>query len=425
MDKVKKYKNLAILFTGGIVLSSCGHNYSVEINTNNDKKSDFIVSDNAFSVDDSSNLNIVTTSADKTLNVTTSVVQTYDEPIISSVVQFSDEPIISTVDVAVSTVPVYDSTFKSIDTTTQTVSDFSVNSTSLIISSSIDYDNIIGNACAEVVQGTTTTAISSVDESDMDICSYNKMRYSYESDVALYTIADGDTLDIICDTLSMTTDQILSLNPNFYDLGVGDQIGYPIKNELYHAKEGETLNSVFLETGVSVDELRNLNNISDQTMVLSKDTSLLIHIFKGNETSYVTPFGVSNVYFDNKIWADKLVIATGFSGASQKVLALNCSRFNHGLNSATMYCFDGASSYTSSCIARNVRDVDLLDGYPVAYTRNMNDLSLLAEEVGLPLTEDLYEKWCTCYLDDYSIDTDVNGNEYVYYNSYFKGYIKK
>ena len=169
----------------------------------------------------------------------------------------------------------------------------------------------------------------------------------------------------------------------------------------------------------------NLNNISDQTMVLPRDTSLLIHIFKGNETSYATPFGVSNVYFDNKIWADKLVIATGFSGASQKVLALNCSRFNHGLNSATMYCFDGASSYTSSCIARNVRDVDLLDGYPVAYTRNMNDLSLLAEEVGLPLTEDLYERWSTCYLDDYSIDTDVNGNEYVYYNSYFKRYIKK
>ena len=250
-------------------------------------------------------------------------------------------------------------------------------------------------------------------EENYDQCSYMKSKYFYVDSFETYVISEeDDTLETICSNIG---------TPSIYDiwdflpinLDTNDSFIYPIKNEYYVASKGERIEDIAFFNGIDESVIRKLNNIPDYVDSLDFNTNILLHTFKGNSTSYNTKKGVSNVFNNNKIFADKLV-SVGDNG-NEQVLGLLNDRFIYGSNSVCYYKFDGNGNYSSKTICSNVIDIDVVDGELAAYVRDDDYAYGMALNAGISNP------------DDFSISQFQTNFNYFYdisFDKFMEPYIK-
>ncbi len=211
-------------------------------------------------------------------------------------------------------------------------------------------------------------------------------KYAYLDRYDKYSCTGEDTIDSLCEKLNLTSQQLLDINNG----EIGKIVKYPVKDEYYVASKGENISSIAILNGVDVSLIEPY---SEDGKTITDSCLVKLHTFIGNETSYETYVGVSNVVRNNKIFGDKIVYATGFSGASNHMFVLNNSRFVADNNMVLEYDFDGTNNYTSELICLNAKDIDSIDGIPVAYLRTENDIDELAAKLpeNLPVCREQYE----------------------------------
>lgn len=216
-------------------------------------------------------------------------------------------------------------------------------------------------------------------------CINMRNKYFYVDSYESYTLNSGEYLEEICENVGTpSVYDILDYIPS--ELNVGDSFTYPIKCEYYLASPDERISDIAFETGVSESTIRSLNGFPSDIDVLNATYGILLHIFKGNSTSYNTNKGVSNVVNNNKIFADKLV-SIGDKGHEQ-LLGLKNDRFVYGNNSVNYYKFDDNGLYTSRVVCSNVIDISVLDGDLVAYVRDDDVAYKMAKSAGISNPDD-------------------------------------
>jgi len=241
--------------------------------------------------------------------------------------------------------------------------------------------------------------------------------YSYVDTYNEYVISQGDSLDKIASMFNTSKSILMEINDlKTESLDGISCIKYPIKEEYINVSSGTDLNKVAFQNGLDVVDILDLNDLSENDVVISKDSAILLHNFIGNENCYPTYYGYSNVIYNNKIWGDKIVFASGFSGASQKMIALSNSNFVYGTNNVIYYEFDGNGGYTSKVICSGAKDISIVDGIPVVYFRNDQDIVSLASNVNLPVNQIDFTQWVTNNICDYPINYDDNGNAFITFN---------
>lgn len=242
--------------------------------------------------------------------------------------------------------------------------------------------------------------------------------YSYVDTYYDYSLNEGDTLDSIASALSTTKSELMSINSlESEDLSNIKSLKYYVKEEYINLAGCTDLKDTSLSSGVSIDTILDLNNIPKNNTVIGKDAAILLHVYNGNETSYDTNIGCVNVIYNNRIVGDKVVFASGFSGASSNVLVLNNVNDDFKSNIVTYYSFDGNSNYESSVICLNARDIDLVNGIPVAYFRNIDDMIKLSNDTGILLDDDFITETNTVNVSSNQLNCDIDNNLYVTYNN--------
>ncbi len=242
--------------------------------------------------------------------------------------------------------------------------------------------------------------------------------YSYVDTYYDYSLNEGDTLDSIASALSTTKSELMSINSlESEDLSNIKSLKYYVKEEYINLAGCTDLKDTSLSSGVSIDTILDLNNIPKNNTVIGKDAAILLHVYNGNETSYETNIGCVNVIYNNRIVGDKVVFASGFSGASSNVLVLNNVNDDFKSNIVTYYSFDGNSNYESSVICLNARDIDLVNGIPVAYFRNIDDMIKLSNDTGILLDDDFITETNTVNVSSNQLNCDIDNNLYVTYNN--------
>lgn len=242
--------------------------------------------------------------------------------------------------------------------------------------------------------------------------------YSYVDTYYDYSLNEGDTLDSIASDLSTTKSELMSINSlESEDLSNIKSLKYYVKEEYINLAGCTDLKDTSLSSGVSIDTILDLNNIPKNNTVIGKDAAILLHVYNGNETSYETNIGCVNVIYNNRIVGDKVVFASGFSGASSNVLVLNNVNDDFKSNIVTYYSFDGNSNYESSVICLNARDIDLVNGIPVAYFRNIDDMIKLSNDTGILLDDDFITETNTVNVSSNQLNCDIDNNLYVTYNN--------
>ena len=246
---------------------------------------------------------------------------------------------------------------------------------------------------------------------EVDHRSWTVVHVSYEAQ-------EGDTLDSIASALSTTKSELMSINSlESEDLSNIKSLKYYVKEEYINLAGCTDLKDTSLSSGVSIDTILDLNNIPKNNTVIGKDAAILLHVYNGNETSYETNIGCVNVIYNNRIVGDKVVFASGFSGASSNVLVLNNVNDDFKSNIVTYYSFDGNSNYESSVICLNARDIDLVNGIPVAYFRNIDDMIKLSNDTGILLDDDFITETNTVNVSSNQLNCDIDNNLYVTYNN--------
>lgn len=412
MEKSKQYKRLLALLTGGVMsLSSCGtvgsdenvkgddFESSIEHFWDEFSETDFKEVEFDMKVIDSKTGELVTTTQCSTTNFSTGTVCT-DE--VSDYI------------------------------TTESIND----STSLIpnISDQVTIEN--SNTVTTVSTETFSQVISDdvninvddfysypeVDENDsMSLCEYNKSKYFLEFGYGRYEFKDGDTIDSICEKLCLNVDELKMFNSYLNTLHPGSYIKYPARFEYYNATKGEDIRSISVIQGIPEAELRDLNNFDISTNYISDDGAILLHIFPGDAISNDTAIG-SYRYdsYGNKIWGDKFLYPTGYSGASGDLLVLSNSRFISGMNGVSHYIYDGSGSYDSELICSNASDIELIEGIPVIYTRTQEEIDSIASLNNISVDTPDYDKLATVYFDDVIVGYDKDGRKFVTYDDKIK-----
>lgn len=249
---------------------------------------------------------------------------------------------------------------------------------------------------------------------DISYCTCEKDmsgKYIYSKYNDTYTIAPNDALDELCEEFNITIDEFYDINKKINSYSPGIVVKHPVMDELYVASKGESIDSISIETGVDKEVIMNNNNLSSD--ILDHDAYLLLHKFNGYETSYVTNKGVVNIINNNRIYGNKVINASGFSGATRYFMALNESVYSYGVNDVTCYTFNDDNSYTCQTICTNVRDIISVDGMPVAILRNSNDIEALAASIGVEVEPMDYIQWGSNVSEDYSVCTSGSENYVV------------
>lgn len=242
--------------------------------------------------------------------------------------------------------------------------------------------------------------------------------YSYVETFYDYKINEGDTLDSIASALSTSKSELMVINNlSSEDLTGISILKYPVREEYYNLAAGTDLSEVSELSGVDVNVISELNGISANDTKISKDSSILLHVFNGEDNRYMSNKGWVNVIYNNRIIGDKVVYANGFSGACNNVLVL--SRLNDEVDSNVVlyYSFDGSSNYDLKVICLNAKDIDLVNGIPVAYFRSLDDMIEIAERNDEVIDDDFINKASTVNTASYQLNCDQNNNSYVTYNN--------
>ena len=252
------------------------------------------------------------------------------------------------------------------------------------------------------------------DETDISNCTCDKDmngQYAYFRYNDTYTITNDDSLMDLCNRFGVTINEFYELNKNIKSFIPGTVVKHPIMAELYIAKKGDDINSISVDTGVDVDTIISNNNLT--TDVLDNDAYLLLHKFNRGENSYVTNKGVVNIINDNRIYGNKIIQASGFAGASQKMLVLNESVYSYGVNDVLLYTFNEDNSYTSQVVCSNAKDIISVDGLPIALLRSNEDIENLANSVNVSCDSMAYMQWETIVSDDCAVCTSGSTNYVV------------
>lgn len=385
-ENIKKFKKIAVLAGGVFVLSGCGVSNvgeTVEISNSKDEKFSEITSSiyEKPEIEDeivtTSINNVVTTSSEVISNNTVTTIQT-------EAVSLEPEEVISI--------------------------DFEEPS-----------ENVVTVDDEELVTVDSSESYIIDDGWDTFSCDFYKSMYSYVDEIDSYVIKAEDTIEDISNECNFDKAMLYQYNPDFDNYSVGDVVKYPVIKEFYKGKRGQEFTSIYYETGISADYIKELNNIPSDQVALSEDTSLLIHVNKGANMnypeclSYETEKGISNEVYGNKIYGDKLIFASGYPHASQDLLVLNCYRQFPGQNVAIYYQFDGAGNYKSRVVASNVSDIGMIDGIPVAYVRTQNDIDYLT--VLYDIAADDSYKLATINGDMTVMGTASDGRKIVTYDT--------
>ena len=112
-----------------------------------------------------------------------------------------------------------------------------------------------------------------------------------EINLNLYKVIAGDTLWSIAKKYNVTVNDIKQLNNlNNNLLNVGQSLKIPVSNEVeYIVKSGDTLYSIAKRYNLTVDELKSLNNLSNNTLKIGQ--SLIITTSNPNMINYTVKMG--------------------------------------------------------------------------------------------------------------------------------------
>ena len=246
---------------------------------------------------------------------------------------------------------------------------------------------------------------------NINVYSYDSTgKYVYYDSFDFYSVSDGETIEDICQKLNITYEQFKEYNPYVSDISNVNSIIYPIKIEFYSANAGEMIDSIAIQNGIDVEKIKDYASSNGK---VESDCLINLHVFVGNETSYDTYVGKSNVVYNNKIWGDKIVYGSGKGGASQNLFVLNNSRFVYGTNDVISYSFDGAGNYVSTVVCKNASDINSMYGIPVAYFRTDDEVLELASQLNCDV--DLLQ-FKTENISNYPVCCDNNGNCFVAYS---------
>lgn len=115
----------------------------------------------------------------------------------------------------------------------------------------------------------------------------------------IYVVKSGDTLYSIAKTLGVTVDEIISTNNlNNNNLSIGQQLKIPgvnVENNTYTVKKGDSLYSIANKYGTTVNDLKMLNNLNNNSLSIgqvlllpgvSEETTLNTYTVKSGDTLY-------------------------------------------------------------------------------------------------------------------------------------------
>ena len=246
--------------------------------------------------------------------------------------------------------------------------------------------------------------------------------YTYVDKEEEYKVSAGEDLKTIANKLKTTMGDLIEINHLTSDqLTEGQVLKYRVKDEYLNMKAGNTISEIATVEGIDEEELLKLNDIPEYNAntQIARDASIRLHRFVGNEDSYETHTHKVNVIYNHRISGDKLVFATGFAGASQRLFVLDNSRFIGDTNIVTEYLFDGGENIISQKIVMvNAKDIAIVEGLPVAYLRNENDLQTIANNAGVELDEIGRMQWESTNAENYTVNMDELGNKFIAYSNY-------
>ena len=115
------------------------------------------------------------------------------------------------------------------------------------------------------------------------------------SDENVYTVKSGDTLYSIANQYGMTVNELKSLNNLTSDiLSIGQQLvvseGNAATLDTYTVKAGDTLYSIANKYGLTVSELKSLNNLTSDILSIGQVLNV------SNSNTSTTPTNPSNIY---------------------------------------------------------------------------------------------------------------------------------
>ena len=246
--------------------------------------------------------------------------------------------------------------------------------------------------------------------------------YSYVDGFESYIVMEGDDLKSIASKFNTSMGDLIDDNHLTTDkLEVGQVLKYRVKDEYLNIKAGRTADEIATVEGIDVDEILKLNDIPEYNAntEIGRDAAIKLHRYVGYEDNYETHTHKVNVIYNNRVCGDKIVYATGFAGSSQRLFVLDNSRFIGNANYVYEYQFDGGDTCISKkAIMRNAKDIDTVQGLPVAYLRDEDDLQTIASEVGTQLDEMGRMQWESSNLENYPVSVDEFGNEFIAYSGY-------
>lgn len=116
-------------------------------------------------------------------------------------------------------------------------------------------------------------------------------------DFIVYTVSSGDTLYSIAKKYNLSVNDIIDYNDlSSTSLQIGKQLLIPVikqDNNTYIVKAGDTLYTIARRYGISVDELKNYNNLTSNNLSIGQRLNIPQSKENNNETLYVVKAGDS------------------------------------------------------------------------------------------------------------------------------------
>lgn len=194
--------------------------------------------------------------------------------------------------------------------------------------------------------------------------------------------------------------ELNNLTDNF--VKAGTVLSVPYRTVYYNVKQGDSIFTASLDTGISSETLCKLNNIdiTEYNNSFDKDTKILVTSMEQNQSSYETYNGTANIYQGNVFFAEQFVAGSGYAGSSNKVLILN--HFSEDENYVSYLSFNGNGQYVSQLVAINALTISTIDGIPVIYASdntenytNNESYEYNGKKVFTPVISDLTILGCT------------------------------